>query len=131
MGNVADDILATLHVDESTITYTDLPATFDTHFAACNNIILARVEFNRKVQKPREAIDTFIQALHRLAEDCDYGALKDVLIRARTVVGVADDDLSDDLQTRANLTLADAFKSLVRPTPARKGKNSFAAKLTF
>ena len=32
--DVADDILDTLNVDESTITDTDLLVTFDTHFAA-------------------------------------------------------------------------------------------------
>lgn len=71
------------------------------------------------MQKPGEAIDTFIEDLHRLAEDCDYGALKDELIRDRIEVFVADDDLSDDLQTRANLTLAEAVQELVTPKLAR------------
>ena len=67
------------------------------------------------MQKPGEAIDTFIEDLHRLAEDCDYGALKDELIRDRIEVFVAD----DDLQTRANLTLAEAVQELVTPKLAR------------
>ena len=93
---------------------------FDTYFAAVRkNVIFVWVKFNQRVLKPGEAINTFIQDLHRLAKDCDYGALKDELIRDRIVVGVADDDLSDDLQTRANLTLADAVQ-IARQAKAHK-----------
>ena len=45
-GDVAYDILATLNVDESTRTYTNFLATFDTHFAPRKNVIFGRIRFN-------------------------------------------------------------------------------------
>ena len=47
------------------------------------------------MQKAGEAMDSFIKDLHKLPDDCDYGALKGELIRT-------DEDLSDDLQTRVS-----------------------------
>lgn len=88
------------------------------------------VKFNQRVKKPGEAINTFIQDLRRLAEDCDYGALKDELIRDRTVVGVADDDLSIDLQTRANLTLVEAVQ-IARQAKAHKEGQEVRRKVDF
>ena len=62
---------------------------------------------------------TLIQDLYRLAEDCDYGTLKDNLIRDRIVVGVVDDSLSDRLQAKADLTLEISVQ-MSRQAEARK-----------
>ena len=72
MGDVADDIIATLTIEgqavnEATVAYADLLAAFDRHFSARKNTIFARVKFNRRTQKPQEPIDSFIQDLHKLA----------------------------------------------------------------
>ncbi len=66
-----------------------------------------------------ESVDTFIQELYRLAEDCEYGSLKDGLIRDRIVVGVLDDSLSDRLQAKADLTLETAVQ-MSRQAEARR-----------
>ena len=71
---------------------------------------MENTRFNKRSQKPGESVDTFIQDLYRLAENCNYGTLKDDLIRYRIVVGVVDDSLSDRLQSKANLTLAGAVQ---------------------
>ena len=64
-------------------------------------------------------MDTFIQDLYHIAEDCEYDTLKDQLIRDRIVVGVLDDTLSDRLQAKSDLTLADAV-CMSRQAEARK-----------
>lgn len=94
------------------------------------NVLFVWVKFNQRVKKPGEAINTFIQDLRRLAEDCDYGAIKDELIRDRTVVGVADDDLSNDLQTRANLFLVEAVQ-IARQAKAHKEGQEVRGKVDF
>ena len=53
-------------------------------------------------------METFIQDLYKLSEDCEYGPLKEDLIRDRIVVGVFDDALSNELQAKADLTLDQA-----------------------
>ena len=123
MGDVVYDILATLTgVDEATTACADLSAAFDAHFGGRKNTIFARVKFNRRVQRMGETVDNFIQDLHKLAEDCEYGALKDELIRDRIVVGVSDDDLSNLLQTKANLTLAEAIQSSRQAETRKEGQ---------
>ena len=64
-------------------------------------------------------MDTFIQELYRLTENCEYGTLKDELMRDRIIVGVLDDILSDRLQAKAELTLTDAA-CMSRQAEARK-----------
>ena len=110
MGECADDIITTLRVNEETASYTDVRAALNGYFAARRNTIVERARFNTRKQTPEESVDTFIQDLYRIAEDCDYGTLKDQLIRDRIVVGVLDNTLSDRLQAKSDLTLADAVR---------------------
>ena len=50
-------------------------------------------------------IEQFITSLYSLAELCEFGALKDELIRDRIVVGIRDKALSEWMQVDPNLTL--------------------------
>ena len=51
-------------------------------------------------------------ALYKLAENCDYGDLKEEMIRDRLVVGIRDTALSEKMQMDPNLTLKTAKKSI-------------------
>ena len=53
-------------------------------------------------------MDQFITSLYTLAEHCDYGELKDQLIRDRIVVGLRDAKISEKLQLDSALTLEKA-----------------------
>ena len=121
MGDLADDIIKSQDIDENdpTLTYDTLITKLNQYFDDHKNVIVDRAKFNRRIQKPGESVDTFINDLHKLANECNYGALKDELIRDRIVVGVLDDALSNDLQGKADLTLAQA-KTLARQAEARK-----------
>ena len=118
MGDVADDILSILRIDETTTSYTELIDLMDGYFNARKNIIFARAKFNKRIQQAGESIDQFIQDLHRLADDCSYHSLKDELIRDRIVVGVRDDELSKTMQAKTDLTLTEAIR-LSRQAEAR------------
>lgn len=119
MGKCADPIVATLRIIEETVDYTNLKGALDTYFGVRRNTMTARARFNRRKQAKGEAVDVFIQDLYQMAELCNYGALKDELIRDRIVVGVLDDSLSDRLQAKDDLTLDQAVK-LARQSEARK-----------
>ena len=58
-------------------------------------------------------MEQFITSLYTLAENYDYGDLKDHMIRDRIVVGSCDQAQSERLQMDARLTLEKA-KTLVR-----------------
>ena len=51
----------------------------------------------------------FITSVHTLAENCQFGALRDELIRDRIVVGILDRKLSQRFQLDPNLDLAKAI----------------------
>ena len=118
MGDVADDILTTLGVDEEATNLNDIISAFNNHFDAHKNVIVEHAKFNQCVQNQGESVDSFIQDLYKLANECEFGALTEELIRDRIVVGVRDDTLCKELQAKANLTL-DLATQIARQAEAR------------
>ena len=89
-------------------------SALENHFSDRRNVLVERARFNRRVQRPGEPVDTFIQELYKIAADCEYGTLKNELIRDRIIVGVVDDSLSDRLQSKPKLTLQEAVQIAVK-----------------
>jgi transposase InsO family protein len=110
MGERAEEVFNsfTFADTESNENYTHVLAKFDAHFVVKHNVIFERAKFNMRRQAPQETADAFIVALHTLAETCNFGDLRDQLIRDRIVVGILDARLSERLQLDADLTLAKA-----------------------
>ena len=52
------------------------------------NIIMEQDTFNSRVQGPDEDIQKFVADLQTLAASCEYGSLKDELVRDRVVFGI-------------------------------------------
>ncbi|KAL1445282.1 hypothetical protein MTO96_029260 [Rhipicephalus appendiculatus] len=114
MGDKAEDVLTALCLTTANAKkYAKVIEAFDSHFVVKKNIIYERALFNRRIQDEGEAMTDFITALHTLAERCDYGDLKDELIRDRIVVGVRDQKLSTKLQLEQDLTLEKAVDGVV------------------
>ena len=118
MGDQAEDILRTLNIPNDA-TYDDLKQSLGRYFGVRRNLIIERAKFNKRIQQQGESIDVFIQDLYRLVEHCEYGELREQLIRDRIVVGVSDDALSDRLQAQADLTL-DQSVQISRQSESRK-----------
>lgn len=59
------------------------------HFVPQRNVVYERFMFNNAFQK-EETADEFILRLRQLAESCEYGDLKDSLIRDRIIAGTSD-----------------------------------------
>ena len=57
-------------------------------------------------------MEQFITSLYSLAEHCEYGEMKDEIIRDCIVVGIRDRPLSEQLQLDAELTLEKAKKGV-------------------
>ena len=125
LGEQAEDVILARAIPEDN--HDNLITAFDRYFGVRTNTIVERAKFNKLVQGT-DGMDTFIHKLYRQAEYCGYGTLREELIRDRLVVGVADDRLSDKLQSEAELALEDAViicrryeanqmaQTLVRPT---------------
>ena len=61
--------------------------------------------FNQRNQKEGERIDNYVSELKRLSLTCDFGDLRDSLIRDRIVGGVLSDELRGELLKKPDLTL--------------------------
>ena len=118
LGEEAEDILASTNIsDDDRKQYDAVLSKFDSFFRIRKNVIIERAKFNRRSQLAEEPAEQFIASLYNLAADCNFGDLKDELIRDRIVVGIRDAALSERLQMDPELTLEKA-KTLVRQREA-------------
>ena len=62
------------------------------------NVIYDLARFNWRSQQEGELAKKFIFTLYMLAERCEYGVMKEELIRDKLVVGIRDTALSERLQ---------------------------------
>ncbi|XP_064486119.1 uncharacterized protein LOC135398664 [Ornithodoros turicata] len=122
MGSEAEDIITSLRLsDEELNDYGKLSEGFKGHFVPRLNVIYERACFNQRHQRDHETVEEFVRELHRLAATCEYGALKEELIRDRLVVGLHDKGLSEKLQLDSSLTLEKAVNR-ARNSEAVKGQ---------
>ena len=110
MGDTADDLLLSFDLSEADRKkYKPIEKKFDSHFVIKKNGIYERAKFNMGSQKEGEPVDSFITDLFALAEFCNFGNLREELIRDRLVVGILNKQLSEKLQLDIDLTLEKAI----------------------
>ena len=63
-------------------------------------------KLTNRMQEQAESIDTYITTLRALAETCDFGTLKDDLLRDRIVCGVRENVIRRKLLQESGLTLS-------------------------
>ena len=113
MGNEANDVLTTTDItDEGKKVYDTVTAKFEAYFKEHRNVIFDSLKFTTCCQQPGESADHFIAALYALAVDCNYGDLREELIRDRIVVGVRDTKLPEQLQMDSILSLEKVKKAI-------------------
>ena len=79
---------------------------FDDHFLASVNVTFERHLFFIRDQKAGESVDRYVTALRTLASTCEFGDLREPLIRDRFVCG-----LKERLLRTSKLTLQKAIDS--------------------
>lgn len=106
MGEKSEEILAQILPNMSIeTTYEIVKGKFNEYFAPRRNVVFERYKFNSRIQQCGESADSFITALYTLAEACEFGNLKDDLIRDRIVIGIRDTRTSERLQLVSDLTV--------------------------
>ena len=99
-----------------TKTLVNVIAMFDKHFEPVKNVIFQRVKFN-SMKQGSQSIHQFITQLQSQADNCDYGTMREEMIRDRIVVGVNDDKLRsylidvEDLDLNKCITKAKQYVS--------------------
>ena len=113
LGEEAEGVLTSTNVTpEERRVYDTVLEKLDGFFKVRRNVIFERARFNRRNQLEGETAEQYIMELYRLAESCNYGDLKDEMIRDRLVVGIRDAALSQQLQLDPELTLEKAKKKI-------------------
>jgi len=103
LSKEAEDVL------ESTSSTRRNTVKFDAFFRVRKNVIIEHMKFNHHFQLPEEPAEQFIASLYyNLSTDCQYGDLKNEMIRDRIVVSIRDMSLSERLQMDPELTLEKA-----------------------
>ncbi|CAL8069840.1 unnamed protein product [Orchesella dallaii] len=111
MGEKSDDIMASFNMSTAdSKDYAKVMKKFDDHFVGKRNVVYERARFGMRCQVAGETVETFVTSLHTLSEHCDYGALKDSLVRDRIVLGVLDKKLSEKLMLMETLDLTKAVE---------------------
>lgn len=74
------------------------------------NVIMERYNFNARHQKPGETIEAYVCTLRNMAKTCNFGQLKDELIRDRIGCGISSDTVRRSLLKETDLPLAKAIR---------------------
>ena len=85
---------------------------FEARCVLVTNVIYERYMFNKRAQDAGESIDHFITDIIKLAEHCQYGELKDDLIRDKLVSGIQDDKVREKLLGVKDLNLEKTIETL-------------------
>ncbi len=121
MGDAADYVVAVLPLTEADKKkYEAVKAAFEQHCIGKHNVIFERAQFNSRCQQDGESAETYITAVHKLAENCGFGMLKEELIRDRIIVGIKDKKLSEQLQMDSELSFAKAIQKVRQSKTVRK-----------
>ena len=109
MGSQAETIIENLKLSSADLAdYDKVTQALDKYFLPKVNVIFERARFNQRYQLQGETAGDFITDLHKLSEKCNYGALREELVRDRIVVGILDAKLSKNLQMIEKLSLEEA-----------------------
>ena len=125
MGDRAEDILTSMSLSQEDAADYDIVIQRLTNTSLeKRNVIYERARFNQRRQDEGETVDTFITALYKLAEHCQYGQLHDKMIRDRIVVGFKDATLAEKLQLDSDLTLEKAITRARQSESVKKNKHA-------
>jgi hypothetical protein len=90
MGDKADDIFISLPLTpEQLKDYSAVKRAFDNHFVRIHNVIYERAKFNKRSQEVGESAEHFITDVHKMAKHCNYGDLREEMIRDILLWGYA------------------------------------------
>ena len=115
MGPKSEELIKSLNLsDDDMKSYKAVTDKITKFYLPRHNVVFCRANFNRRMQKQGEPVESFISELHALADKCNYGELKEELIRDKIVIGILDKKLSEKLQLNEELTLQKAIDTVVQ-----------------
>jgi len=90
--------------------YDDLTKVLKQHLVPKPIIIVERLKFCRRTQKPGENIATYLASLKQLTETCDYKEFLNETLRDQLVCGLRSETIQKCLLTETELDLKKALE---------------------
>ena len=111
IGKDAQDVYKSFQFEDSEKDkIAPLVAKFEEVFLPKKNLTIERFQFNVAVQKPGQTCEAYFTELRNLAQTCEFGDLKESLIKDRIVIGINDKRLQERLLQCDDLTLKKAVE---------------------
>lgn len=111
IGEQAVDVIDTLGLTEDELKAKDtIIAKLDAYFVPKTNESVERHKLNIRVQGSTESFNDFLQNLRNIAASCNFGSMKDDLIKDRIVCGIYNAKVKDRLLREDGLDLDKAIK---------------------
>ena len=85
---------------------------FERRCSPVTHVIYERYIFNKRTQESGESLDHYLTDIIKQAGRCQYGTLKDELVRDRLVSGIQNDSTRRKLLSKKDLTLTKAIQLL-------------------
>ena len=85
---------------------------FEARCTPVTNVIYERYIFNKRIQESGETLDHYLTAIIKQAGWCNYGGLKDELVRDRLVSGIQNDRIREKLLSKTDLNLSKTIQLL-------------------
>ena len=80
------------------------------HYGPKNSVVAEHYKFRQRRQCPGETAQDYVAALRELAVTCNFGAMRDEMIRDQLVENTISDKICEKLFMEENLTLARAIQ---------------------
>ena len=108
LGPVVQRIFNTLPGEHKS--FEEAKTFLEGYFAPKRNVVAERYKFRSRGQRADEPIDTYLTSLRELAKSCDFGTLKEEMIRNQIVQKCASKTLRQKLLQQETLDLARTVK---------------------
>ncbi|KAK2558990.1 hypothetical protein P5673_018618 [Acropora cervicornis] len=103
---LAGDLLQPVRTAEAT--FKKIVDTLDKHFSPRPSEIVERFKFHSRNRKDGEGVGTYVAALRKLSEHCNYGETLPEMLRDRLVCGINNEKMQRRLLVEPDLTLKKA-----------------------
>ena len=105
-------------------TFEELVDKVRNHFNPTPSSIVKRFEFNTRCQREGENVATFVAALRKISEHCDYGPTLNDMLRDRLVCGIRNKTVQRQLLQEVKLTYTKALDIAIAAETAEKDAKS-------
>ena len=109
MGSEADKIFSSFYLSDDNKRKFKYSKKYLMDISYQNVLTFSKGLYSTKEDNEGESVEHFITALYTLSEHCNFGDMRDQLIRDLIIVGIRDSKLSEKMQLDPDLTLEKAI----------------------